>query len=220
MFVPPGMAIVYTNFRGITPTTSAMTAPFSPDVERPLLADLYRLAAEREAAERQVQAEFAARNAAAEKEFATDRQRAAAKVQSDLDATQRDFDQALDSAKREYEEQHSTTAAESADARDRVNEKYSAREEETNKQLDQDTWQASTVFEASHPGLLEQLNRVEARVVSNAESLNAVVNQTLQYLDLCRQMHAWEQLPIEDRPIAAGDPFKHLPDCATAASMS
>ncbi len=194
-----------------------MSNSFSPDVERQLLADLYRLSAEREAAERRVHAELAARNEAAAKEFKATREKLTAKFNADLNRTQGEFDAALASATADYEREHTAAADECQEIRDRVQEKFATRETETNKQLEQDSWQASTVFEAAHPGLLEQLNRVEARVAGNSEQLNSLANETLQYLEVCRQTHAWEALPVEDRPLAEGDPFKLLPDCGAAA---
>jgi len=71
------------------------------------------------------------------------------------------------------------------------------------------------VFEASHPGLLEQFNRVEGRgIFANVESLHIVAAQAQQYLELCRQSGAWDTAPIEDLPADGADSFRELSDRA------
>ena len=98
-------------------------------------------------------------------------------------------------------------------------DKYNDREREAIKQLEQDSWQATTVFEASHPGLLEQFDRVEAKVNGNAEALKLVVEQAWQHLHLCRHTTAWDATPIQEPEADGEDPFKELADCATTANQ-
>ena len=195
-----------------------MSNPLSIAIQRELIAELHRLAAERDAAEKRVEAEFRARNAAAEKEFAAAKDQLAKQFKTDLDATQKEFDQALGRPKSEYESQHDLFETELTETRERVLDKYNTREQEAIKQLEQDTWQATTVFEASHPGLLEQFNRVEARIFANIESLKIVAAQARQHLEICRQAGAWDAAPIDDLPADAADPFKELSDRAAAAN--
>ncbi len=195
-----------------------MTSLLSLEHQRNLLADLHRLAAEREAAEKRVHKELADRTETIEREFRVTREQVAKSFQAELAELQRQFDAALSSPNDDYQSQHATAAAELEEARERVQEKYSDREQEANKQLDQDTWQATTVFEAAHPGLLEQFERVQAKVAGTTASLNKIVDLTWQYLDKCRLHAAWEAQPIEDRPVdAAGDPFSAFPRCADRA---
>ncbi len=194
-----------------------MSNPLSISIERTLLADLHRLSAEREAAEKQVEQEFIARNKAAQREYATGKDQLAKAFKAELDATQHEYDQALARPQNEYKTQHDLIEAELTETRERVLERFHSREQEAVKQLEQDSWQATTVFEASHPGLLEQFNRVEARVNGSGEVLKVVAEQAWQHLELCRQTPAWDALPI-DEPTADGeDPFKQLADCTTIA---
>ena len=86
-----------------------------------------------------------------------------------------------------------------------------------NKQQEVDTWQATTVFEASHPGLLEQFYRVEAKVNSHGDSLVAIVDQVWQWLGVCRMGVAWRDTPLDDKTDPDGDPFALLPECVTTA---
>ena len=195
-----------------------MSNPLSIAIQRELIAELHRLAAERDAAEKRVEAEFRARNAAAEREFAAAKDQLAKQFKTDLDATQKEFDQALGRPKSEYDSQHDLFQTELTETRERVLDKYNTREQEAIRQLEQDTWQATTVFEASHPGLLEQFNRVEARIFANVESLKIVAAQARQHLEICRQAGAWDAAPIDDLPADAADPFKELSDRAAAAN--
>src|SRR5437879_4324557 len=147
-----------------------MSNPLSIAIQRTLLADLYRLSAEREAAEKRVRSEFLARNQGAEKEFAASKDQIAKRFKTELDSTQNEFDKALARPANEYQTQHDLFEAELTETRERILDKYTTREQEAIKQLEQDSWQATTVFEASHPGLLDQFNRVEARVNGSAET--------------------------------------------------
>jgi S-DNA-T family DNA segregation ATPase FtsK/SpoIIIE len=195
-----------------------MSNPLSIPVQRELIAELHRLAAERDAAEKRVEAEFRARNAAAEKEFAAAKDDIGKRFKLDLDATQKEFDQALAKAKSDYATQHEQFENELTETRERVLDRYNTREQEAIKQLEQDTWQATTVFEATHPGLLEQFNRVEARVNANVESLKVVAEDARQHLEVCRQPAAWESASVEDLPADGPDPFKELSDRAASAN--
>ena len=89
-----------------------------------------------------------------------------------------------------------------------------------NKQQEVDSWQATTVFEASHPGLLEQFYRVEAKVNSHGDSMVAIVDQVWQWLELCRMGVAWRDTPLDDKTDPDGDPFALLPECVTTAARS
>jgi DNA segregation ATPase FtsK/SpoIIIE, S-DNA-T family len=196
-----------------------MSSLLSIAIQRTLLADLQRLAAERDSAEKRVRAEFLARNEAAEKEFSAAKEQSSKRFKADSDATQREFDQALDRPTSEYASQHALIETELTETRARVLERYDTREQEAAKQLEQDTWQATTVFEASHPGLVEQLNRVEAKINGNAEALKSVVEEVWQQLHLCRQAAAWEALPIRE-PVSEGDdPFQLLSDRVALANQ-
>ena len=194
-----------------------MSTSLSLSIQRSLVADLHRLSAEREAAEKRVRAEFQAHNDAAEKEFASSKDQIAKRFKTELDATQHEFDEALARPATEYQTRHDLIETELTETRERILDKFTSREQEAIKQLEQDSWQATTVFEASHPGLLEQFNRVEARVNANAESLKVVAEQASQHLELCRQPGAWELEPIGDASAEGEDPFKELADCVSAA---
>ncbi len=195
-----------------------MSNPLSIATQRTLLADLTRLSSEREAAEKKVRAEFLARNEAAAKEFSAAMDQIAKRSKAELESTQREFDQALERPASEYQTQHELIADELSETRERVQERFASREQEANKQLEQDSWQATTVFEASHPGLLEQFNRVEARVTANAETLKSVADQAWQYLEICRHPGAWEFQEVAEPAADGEDPFKELADCATTAN--
>src|SRR5215472_7542914 len=194
-----------------------MPNPLSISIQRSLVADLHRLSAERAAAEKRVEQEFVARNKAAQKEYATSKDQTSKAFKSELDSTQHEFNQALARPDNEYKTQHDLIEAELTETRERVLERFHAREQEAVKQLEQDSWQATTVFEASHPGLLEQFNRVEARVNGSGEVLKAVAEQAWQHLELCRQTAAWDALPIDEPAVDGEDPFKQLADCTAAA---
>ncbi len=194
-----------------------MSNVLSIPLQRELIAELHRLAAERDAAEKRVAAEFRARNAAIVKEFAASKDDIGKRFNSELDATQKEFDQALAKAKSDYDSQHEQFEGELTETRERVLDRYSTREQEAIKQLEQDTWQATTVFEATHPGLLEQFARVETRVNVNALSLQVVAEQAQQHLEVCRQSGAWDAVPVDDLPADGADPFKELSDRAAAA---
>ncbi|HEV2973281.1 MAG TPA: FtsK/SpoIIIE domain-containing protein, partial [Pirellulales bacterium] len=196
-----------------------MSSLLSIAVQRTLVADLKRLAADRDAAEKRIRTEFLSRNDAAEKELSAAKEQSAKRFKADSDATQREFDQALGQPTSEYEAQHALSETELTETRARVLERYETREQEATKQLEQDSWQATTVFEASHPGLVEQLNRVEAKINANAEALKGVVEQVSQHLHLCRQTAAWEALPIQEPAGDGDDPFQQLSDCVGLANQ-
>jgi energy-coupling factor transporter ATP-binding protein EcfA2 len=189
-----------------------MTTPLTTEVERTLVAELYRLAAERAAAEKRVRADFTARNEQADKEFHAAQKEIAARFQSQTRATEQEFANLLSRAKTDYDSQHGAAASELESTRRRVLDDFTSREQQAQKQLDTDSWEATTVFEAAHPGLLEQLDRVEARVKSHGEALAAVVSQVFEHLELCRLTSSWQETPVEEHADRDGDPFALLPD--------
>ncbi|HEX3997120.1 MAG TPA: FtsK/SpoIIIE domain-containing protein [Pirellulales bacterium] len=194
-----------------------MTQPLSSEVERTLIAELYRLAAERQAAEVRVQAEFVARNKAAEEDFRRTRQQIADRFKADGRSTQQQYERAVDGPKSDYESAHAAAAAEHESRRRQALDDFEAAEKAATKQQELDTWQATTVFEASHPGLLEQFYRVEAKVNSHGDAMVAIVDQVWQWLELCRMGVAWRDTALPDTTDPGGDPFALLPECVVTA---
>lgn len=191
--------------------------PLSSEFERTLLGDLYRLAAERQAAEKRVQSEFEARNKAAEQHYRTTRQQLSDRFLKDERSMREQYDQAVNGPTAGYEAAHGAAAAEHDAVRQHALDDYEAAEKAANKQQEVDTWQATTVFEAAHPGLLEQFYRVESKVKSHGESMVAIVDQAWQWLQYCRMGFVWRDTPMPDKTNPDGDPFKLLPQCVTTA---
>ncbi len=191
--------------------------PLSSEFERTLLGDLYRLAAERQAAEKRVQAEFEARNKAAEQHFRTARQQLSDRFLKDERSMREQYDQAVNGPTAGYEAAHGAAAAERDTRRQQALDDYDAAEKAANKQQEVDTWQATTVFEAAHPGLLEQFYRVETKSKLYGESMVAIVDQAWQWLQHCRMGIAWRDTPLPDTTNPDGDPFKLLPNCVATA---
>ncbi len=194
-----------------------MATPLSTEVERKLVADLYRLSAERQAAEQRVSTDFAARNEAAEKLFATSKKEIGERFQKQTKATEKEFADSLARANADYETQSAAAQAEFQATRDRVLDDFTTREQQANKQLETDSWEATTVFEAAHPGLLEQFDIVEARIKGHTQSLSDVVGKAHQQLEHCRVPQAWTETPLDDHTDPQGDPFALLPECVAKA---
>ena len=152
--------------------------------------------------------DFTARNEQADKQFHAAQKEIAARFQSQTRATEQEFANLLSRAKADYDSQHGAAAAELESTRRRVLDDFGSREQQAQKQLDTDSWEATTVFEAAHPGLLEQFDRVEARVKSHGEALAAVVGQVFEHLELCRLTSSWQETPVEEHADRDGDPFR------------
>ena len=190
-----------------------MATPLSTEVERKLVADLYRLSAERQAAEQRVAADFAARNEAAEKQFATSKKEIGERFQKQTKATEKEFADSLAREVATMDRSRRPPSPRSKRPATACSTTSPRAEQQANKQLETDSWEATTVFEAAHPGLLEQFDIVELRIKGHAQSLADVVGQAHQQLDYCRVPHAWTDTPLEDHADPQGDPFALLPEC-------
>ena len=197
-----------------------MPHPLSVEVQHELLADLTRLSAEREAAERRVRDEFAARNAAAEKEFRAAKEQLAERFKSQQKSTEREYEELMARASADYQSGQAAASKAYESGRRDVLDDFAKHEQDANKQLAQECWEATTVFESTNPGLLEQYNRVEFKVRGHGETLLVLVDQVWHYLQECRMSGAWSEAPVKGQIDPAGDPFKLLPECIAAAQES
>jgi S-DNA-T family DNA segregation ATPase FtsK/SpoIIIE len=194
-----------------------VSQPLSSQFEQTQLAELHRLAAKRQAAEKRVQAEFESRNRAIEQQFRTAQQNRSAKFLAEERATREEYEKAISSPTSEYTAAHTAATSEHDSRRQQALDDYEAAERAANKQQEVDTWQATTVFEAAHPGLLEQYYRVETRVNSHGETMVAIVDQAWQWLEHCRMGPSWRDAPLPDNTDPDGDPFALLPECVSTA---
>src|ERR1700733_1519241 len=83
-----------------------MSMSFSSVAQREILADLQRLSAQREQAERQMRAEFETVSTRIQRELSDARQAAIMKFQLERDSTQREYDSAVAGAKSVYDTRH------------------------------------------------------------------------------------------------------------------
>ena len=88
----------------------------SLDSQRRMLAELHRLSAERETAERQMRAEFDTASARVQRELSDARQSAIMRFQMDRDSTQRQYDAAVVAANSICETRHEIVAKEQQQA--------------------------------------------------------------------------------------------------------
>jgi S-DNA-T family DNA segregation ATPase FtsK/SpoIIIE len=170
----------------------------TPDTHRELLAKLHSQAFERETAEGQTRAEFESASQRAKQALSDSRQAAISRFQLDRDSTQREYDAVVAGAKMQFETLQAQAESELRHSAEKARAEFAKAERRAKKKLAEETWEANTVYEATHHAPKLQLEQEEKQI----EALSAVLDQALAQANrlLANYRHAKMQRPKADVP--------------------
>jgi len=190
----------------------------SLDQQLRMLAELHRLSAERETAERQMRAEFETASARVQRELSDGRQTAIMRFQIDRDETQRKYDAAVAAANSIYETRHDLLVKEQQQAIAHAQNDFSKAQRRAKRVLSEESWEANTVYEATHNAPKLQLEQESRELSQASDVLRQVVERVNQHLVNCR-LNRVVHPPLENAAtIEKGDnPALQLRDLAKAA---
>ena len=169
----------------------------SLDSQRRMLAELHRLSAERETAERQMRAEFDTASGRVQRELSDARQSAIMRFQMDRDSTQREYDAAVVAANSIYETRHEIVAKEQQQAADPGTKRRGQSAAAGETVLSEESWEANTVYEATHNAPKLQLEQETRELAAAHDVLREVVERANRHLALCR-LKKVQHLPLEN----------------------
>jgi DNA segregation ATPase FtsK/SpoIIIE, S-DNA-T family len=178
----------------------------SLDSQRRMLAELHRLSAERETAERQMRAEFDTASGRVQRELSDARQSAIMRFQMDRDSTQREYDAAVVAANSIYETRHEIVAKEQQQAATQAQNDAAKAQRRAKRALSEESWEANTVYEATHNAPKLQLEQETRDLAAAHDVLREVVERANRHLALCR-LKKVQHLPLENT--VAATPSEH-----------
>jgi S-DNA-T family DNA segregation ATPase FtsK/SpoIIIE len=197
---------------------------FSPQGQREMLAELHRLAAEREHAERQMRTDFDEATVRNQQLLSDSRQAAIMRFQMDRDTTQREYDKTVERSQAIYESARQTEEVDFQQSTAEIHSKFKTSLRKAKKQLSEQTWETNTVFEATQGSPKIQLKQDEKDI----NSTHAVAKQSFdlanQHLAASRLSNLRVDAPQEE-PLAKDEPtaipveqaFANLTDLARNA---
>lgn len=185
---------------------------FSSGEQREMLAELHRLAAAREEAERQTLSDFDVANVRARRELSDARQAAIRQFQMDRDATQREYDATVARLNDEYAAAHTAAERQLESVLEGSESQFQSGQREINNQHTEHVWEANTVFEATQGGPILQLQQDEAQIAMIGDSLQQLQDEANGMLSASRLGHLQSDvLPqVEASPFASENPNSRL----------
>jgi DNA segregation ATPase FtsK/SpoIIIE, S-DNA-T family len=159
---------------------------FSPKGQREMLAELHRLAAEREAAEREMRTQFDAATARNQQLLSDSRQAAIVRFQMDRDSTQHEYDRTVEKSQEIYESARQMEERDFQESTERIHGKFKSSLRKAKKELSEQTWEANTVFEATQGAPKVQLKQDEVDIASTFAVIQQSFDLANEHLAACR----------------------------------
>ncbi|MEN6459688.1 MAG: FtsK/SpoIIIE domain-containing protein [Thermoguttaceae bacterium] len=169
-----------------------MTQPFSPDGARRLLAELCRLAAERESVEAEIQASFAARNEAAEREYQNSIQTTGEQYRTQKATAESEYASSRTNTETKYRTEHDAIQQEYENVRNEIVARTAADTQATEQALQDSHWEALEAADAARGGLNLPLKELLAGLDDRWRQLDEIHQQATLLMQ--RRGH-WRDLP-------------------------
>jgi len=168
--------------------------------ERQILRNLASLAAQRVESQQRVEAEFAARNSAAEAEFQGAEQRITATFQRNRDATSAEYDDVRRNANLRFESETSAAEREFAATLDKAQTAYNTDVERTRRECDEARWEATAVADAARTAAKEQFAAVQTVINAGLDRLRRVEDEAIRVLDQWNLRSVYSPTDLVDNP--------------------
>jgi len=164
----------------------------SPDGPRRLLTDLCCLVAERATAETEVHAGFAARNAAAEKEYQESQQQLDQRYHTQKSAAEEQYASQRAETLTKFETEHGTLEKTSETVRNEIAARYASDKESAAQSLQDSQWEAMEAADAARGGLNLPIKEVLAGLEERWRELEDLHKQAVAILQ--KRGH-WDRFP-------------------------
>ncbi len=193
---------------------------FSAGGQREMLAELHRLAVERETAEAQARTQFDTATQRAQRELSDFRQTAILKFQMDRDSTQREYTSLVARTASDYDTRREAAEEEMRHAIRQAKGKFTSGERRAKSKLAESQWETNTVFEATHNAPKVQLAEEEEQFAALAESLAQLLQRANQRLAEFRLGRLAQPMPPEpvSAPAMSEPAAEKLQACAKRAA--
>ena len=174
-----------------------MSEARSPETPRRLLSDLCRLVAERASLEGQIEADFAARNAAAEKASQEAQSRLDDRYRREKTATEEQCASARTTATTKFESEHGGLEREYEKVRADALARFAADMQAAEQALQDAHWEAVENSDAARGGLNLPLKEIFAGLDSRWQELERIYQQSVALL---QQRGHWDEFPEASPP--------------------
>ncbi len=169
----------------------------SPEMPRRLLSDLCHLVAERASVEGQIEADFAARNAAAEKESQETQARLDDRYRREKTAAEEQYASARTAAAAKFESEHGGLEREYEKVRGDALARFTADMQAAEQALQDAHWEAVENSDAARGGLNLPLKEIFAGLDSRWQELERIHQQAVELLE---QRGHWDEFPEASPP--------------------
>jgi energy-coupling factor transporter ATP-binding protein EcfA2 len=198
-----------------------MSKPLLIERETTLVRDLFRLVADRTAAESTIESDFQSSIKAASGEFRDSQRRILERFESQKAAAEAEFQELRERITARFESEHGAAQREFQQVRERIADHTESELGAAKQDYDEARWMAGTVYEATKNEANELLNQAKRRVSDGEQKLQAI---RLQATALLKE---WRQKTDETESGAAehggsalsGDPFARFADCVSDAHV-
>jgi hypothetical protein len=198
-----------------------MTEPLLISRQRTLLRDLYAVLAERAQREPQVNQDFQAGNAAAEKEFQESTHRVITRFESEKDSSQREFQETEARVTKRFEAERAAQDKERDEAKKRINTRSETDLRAARQSLQEARQTSTATFEAAKTKAAQEMDEAEEQINQVIDRCNKVRRQTTGLLKEWRQERDFGPLPESETPVRKyKDAFRHLIEHVEAAEAS
>jgi hypothetical protein len=151
--------------------------PLTVQDERRLVAELFRLAAARDAAERQRQADFDERNRLAVAEFRDAQQGISKRYRIEKETAEREYSSLRNRAVSEADTQITEARAGLDNRQRRLSQEFNEREAAIKKEFEDATWEAGAIFESRQKGPKELVEQTDAQVAEYLQRMETSLNR-------------------------------------------
>jgi hypothetical protein len=179
--------------------------PLDIQTERRLVAEMLRLAAEREAAERQRQADFDERNRRAVGEFRDAQQGISKRYRTEKETAEREYSSLRNRAVSEADTQITEARVGLDNRQRRLSQEFNEREAAIKKEFEDATWEAGAIFESRQKGPKELVEQTDAQVAEYLQRMETFVEQVRHHLRTCRFRSVLDISPPEPPDIPPTD---------------
>jgi DNA segregation ATPase FtsK/SpoIIIE-like protein len=184
--------------------------PLSVELQRRLLAELFRLAAEREAAEHRREADYDQRKRRAEQEFRDAQQGASKRFRTDKESTEREYHTLKQRAVAESDAQIKEARDRLARLEAQLEGEFADNKARVKKELEDATWEANAIYESRRKGPKELVEQTEFQVADYIKHLEASLEDARNHIRACHFSRALELPPPEPSGIPPTDCAEQL----------
>jgi S-DNA-T family DNA segregation ATPase FtsK/SpoIIIE len=160
--------------------------PLTVEAERRLLAELFRLAAQRDAAEQRRQSDYDERGRRAVQEFREAQQAGTRRYHAEKETAQHEYNSLRHRAITGSDTQIAQARAALDNLERHLAREFSTAHEAIEKDFENETWETNSIFESREKGPQELVEQTDARVRDYLEHMERQVEQARQYIRLCR----------------------------------